>query len=239
MNEKYTIINNDNLEFKELFDISEHNLSYYFSNYCNSEPRIKKAIERLGLTSLHVNMFATPQKGSSKDYSDIETKDARIYNNFIRQVLKQSHVRNGLNYVEYLPFENKQGHMSLSYLFEKPTLAIYYFTMIMDIGFTFDKDGLKIIYTINDANSKKMLLDIRVNPKNEILSTTVFFNGDVYKEPENIVLNHKQLDYLIAFCHYGMIEDLDFNIDTYIDHVLTENYKDVLNYFKVKEMNFI
>jgi hypothetical protein len=242
MNEKYTIVQNDLLEFDELFDVSQINMSYYFSNWFNNETKIKEVVKKLILAGIHIdmiNMYANPEKGSHREYCDVENRDDRIYYNFISQLLKQSHARNDLNYYEHLPSNARKGYMDICYLFNRPKIEINYHTQTISTLFTFTETGLVIVYKINNNDSNKMMIEIKINENNEILSTIVHFNGKIYKEPEKIKLSHKQLDYLIALCHYGMVEENDFNVEPYIDKVLAENYKDVIDYFKVKEMTYI
>jgi hypothetical protein len=239
MNEKYTIISNNILGFDQLFDISEINMSYYFSNCFNNGTIVKGILNQLGLKGVDIHMYATPNKGEIREYSDIENMDSTIYNHFTYFLLKKAHERNCLPFHQVLNSKDRKGYMLLSHLRKQPIIEVNYYTKIVALCFTFGKDGLKIVYTLNSETSNKLMLDIHINKKNEILSTTVYFNGKIYKEPEKINLNHKQLDYLIALCHYGMIEENDFNVETYIDKVLAENYKDILDYFKVKEMTYI
>lgn len=242
MNEKYTIIMNDFLEFDELFDISQINMSYYFSNWVNNEIKMTKVIKKLYLEGIKVdmiNMYVNPNKGSHREYCDVANNDGRIYYNFISQLLKQSHDRNDLSYYEHLPLNDQKGYMDICYIFNRPKIEIRYHTKTISTLFTFTETGLVIVYKINNNDSNKMMIEIKINENNEILSTIVHFNDKIYKEPEKIKLSHKQLDYLIALCHYGMIEEKDFNVEPYIDKVLEEDYRDVINYFKVKEMTYI
>lgn len=242
MNEKYTIVLNDILEFDELFDVSQINMSYYFSNWVNNETKITEVIKKLYLEGIKVdmiNMYANPDKGSHREYCDVANNDDRIYYNFISKLLKKSHARNDLSYYEHLPLNDQKGYMDICYLFNRPKIEIRYHTKTISTFFTFTETGLVIVYKINNNDSNKMMIEIKINENNEILSTIVHFNDKIYKEPEKIKLSHKQLDYLIALCHYGMIEEKDFNVEPYIDKVLAEDYKDVINYFKVKEMTYI
>jgi hypothetical protein len=242
MNEKYTIVQNDLLEFDELFDVSQINMSYYFSNWVNNETKITEVIKKLRLEGIKVdmiNLYQNPDKGNHREYCDVENRDDRIYYNFISQLLKQSHARNDLNYYEHLPSSDRKGYMDICYLFNRPKIEITYHTQTISTLFTFTETGLVIVYKINNNDSNKMMIEIKINENNEILSTIVHFNGKIYKEPEKIKLSHKQLDYLIALSHYGMTEEKDFNVEPYVDKVLAEDYKDVINYFKVKEMTYI
>ncbi len=233
---------NDFLEFDELFDISQINMSYYFSNWVNNEIKMTKVIKKLYLEGIKVdmiNMYVNPNKGSHREYCDVANNDGRIYYNFISQLLKQSHARNDLSYYEHLPLNDQKGYMDICYIFNRPKIEIRYHTKTISTLFTFTETGLVIVYKINNNDSNKMMIEIKINENNEILSTIVHFNDKIYKEPEKIKLSHKQLDYLIALCHYGMIEEKDFNVEPYIDKVLEEDYRDVINYFKVKEMTYI
>lgn len=54
-----------------------------------------------------------------------------------------------------------------------------------------------------------------------------------------ISMTTKQLDYLIILSHYTDGEEVDFKVEKYVDDILAENYQDLLDYIKVKEMMHI
>lgn len=140
--------------------------------------------------------------------------------------------------MDYIPDNHKKADLTLSHFFDKPQISITYFTKPIMITMNFDKNGLNIVYMLNSCDNNKMMLDITINHNTEIISTEVYFNfnNERSNETDMITLNHQQLDYLIVLSHYADGEEIDFMVEKYVDDILAENYQDLLDYIKVKEM---
>lgn len=235
---KYLTVKTENEDFEKLLDISAKNIRYYFSACLNVKDKVTQYLKETNKKFADVRTYHAPDKDDCTEYMDVKNQNSKVYMDFIENLVKKAHDRSHLTFMDYIPDNHKKADLTLSHFFDKPQIGITYFTNPIMITMNFDKNGLNIVYMLNSCDNNKMMLDITINHNTEIISTEVYFNfnNERSNETDMITLNHQQLDYLIVLSHYADGEEIDFMVEKYVDDILAENYQDLLDYIKVKEM---
>lgn len=236
---KYLTVKAENEDFKKLFDSSAQNIRYYFSACLNVKDKVTQHLKEMNKKFADVRIYHAPDKDDCTEYTDVKNKKSTVYMDFIENLVKKAHERIHLKFVDYIADNHKKADIVFSHFFNNAKISITYFTSPIMICMNFNKDGLNIIYMLNHSDSQNLMLDINIDHNKKIVSTEVFFNGDKSNETEMIVLTPKQLDYLIVLSHYSDGEEIDFMADKYVNDILAENYQNLINYIKVKEMHNI
>lgn len=238
---KYLTVKTENEDFKKLLDISAINSRYYFSACLNIKDKVTQHLKETNKKFADVRTYHAPDKDDCTEYTDVKNQNSTVYMDFIENLVKNAHARSHLTFVDYIKDIHKKADVIFSHFFDNAKISITYFTKPIMLCMNFDKNGLNIVYMLNSCDSNKMMLDITINHNTEIISTEVYFNFNNTRsnETDMITLNHQQLDYLIVLSHYADGEEIDFMVEKYVDDILAENYQDLLDYIKVKEMMHI
>lgn len=237
---KFLAIETKDKDFKKIFDFASKNMFHYFSMYFNTKEKVHNAFKKNNAQWSDFKVCGyVPDKDDAVEVSDVKNQNSLMYKNFIENLVRKAHLRSNLTFVNYIPEKHKKAELVSSYFFEKPEISITYFTSPIMLCMNFNKESLNIVYMLNHHNNEKFMLDINIDHNNKIVSTEASFNGVKSNEIELISLNHKQLDYLIVLSHYADGEEIDFIAEKYVDDILAENYQDLLDYIKVKEMTYI
>lgn len=237
--ERYLIVDTDNAAYKETLDVAHKNIDYFFSAKLNTKEKIRSHLIKIKKKLADIRTYHAPEKDRSSEYSDVKNRNYKVYEDFIDNLVRKAHARRNIAFVNYISDKRKSADLVLSYFFDTPKIGVTYFTSPVMLCFSFNREGLNIVYMLNHHDNNKMMLDINMSHNNEIISTEVYFNGNRNPESEMIKLNHMQLDYLIVLSHYADGENIDFIVEKYVDDILVENYQNVLDYFKIKEMLYI
>lgn len=250
---KYLSVATDNEDFHKLLDISRKNIRYYFSACLNTKEKVRQYIKETNTSTIkidddllniteslyNIRPYHAPDKDDCTEYCDMKNQNSVIYDDFIENLMRKAHDRQNITFIDYIPDNFKKADVIFSHFFNKPKICVSYHTSPVMMCFNFSKDGLNIVYMLNNLDNNKTMLDITLSQDKKIVSTEVYFNGEKSNENEMITLTNKQLDHLIILSHYTDGEEVDFRVEKYIDDILAENYQDLLDYIKVKEMMYI
>lgn len=250
---KYLSVATDNEDFHKLFDISRKNIRYYFAACLNTKEKVRQYIKETNTSLIklsddllsivenvyNIRPYHAPEKDDCTEYCDMKRQNSNVYDDFIENLIRKAHARQNITFVDYIPANFKKADVVFSHFFDNPKICVSYHTSPVMMCFNFSKDGLNVVYMLNNLDNNKMMLDITISQDKKIVSTEVYFNGEKSNENEMITLTNKQLDYLIILSHYTDGEDVDFRVEKYVDDILAENYQDLLDYIKVKEMMHI
>lgn len=250
---KYLSVTTDNEDFHNLFNISRKNIRYYFAACLNTKEKVRQYIKETNtsiikldddvasiIESLYdVRPYHAPEKDDCTEYCDMKRQNSNVYDDFIENLMRKSHARQNITFVDYITANFKKADVVFSHFFDNPKICVSYHTSPIMMCFNFNQNGLNIVYMLNNLDNNKSMLDITISQDKKIISTEVYFNGEKSNENEMITLSSKQLDYLIILSHYTDGEEVDFRVEKYVDDILSENYQDLMDYIKVKEMMYI
>lgn len=250
---KYLSVITDNDVFHKLFDNSNKNMMYYFSACLNTKEKVSQYIKETNTSLINlddvsfglseslynIRIYQAPDKDDCTEYCDMKNRKSTVYDDFIENLMRKAHDRQNITFVDCIPANFKKADVVFSDFFNNPKICVSYHTSSVMMCFNFNRDGLNIVYMLNSLDNNKFMLDITINQDKKIISTEVYFNGEKSNKNEMITLTNKQLDYLIMLSHYTDGEEVDFIVEKYIDDIVVENYQDLLDYIKVKEMTHI
>jgi len=235
---KFLSIDTEDNDCKSLFKAISRNMKHYFSMHLNTIEKNHESYRIIGDRWADMNVGAAPKKDECIEISDVKNNNSYIYKNFIENLMRKAHDRMNLPFLNYIPEKHKKAEFVFSDFYNDKKIRVTYYTSPVMLTMCFNKDSLTIVYLMN-YDTQKMMLEIQLDHNKSIISTEVYFNDARSNETEMISLNTKQLDCLIILSHYTDNEEIDFNIEQYVDAILEENYDVFFNYVKLKEMIYI
>lgn len=238
VNQKFVSVDTKDKDCKKLLDSISKNMMHYFSMNLNTTKKIDKVYQRINDRWADMNVCSCPNKDDCNEISDVKNNNSFVYKNFIENLMRKAHDRMQLPFINYIPEKHKKAEFVFSDFFDNKKITVTYYTSPVMLNMSFNKEALTIAYVMN-FDTQKMMLEIQIDHNQNIISTEVYFNGNHENETEMISLNKKQVDSLIVLSHYTHDEEIDFNVEQYVDAILTEDYESFLNYIKIKEMIYI
>lgn len=179
--------------------------------------------------------------GKSVEELDVQVGGHSVFNKFMLPLFKTVLERNGWDSINFLNRHSRYAGIIINNEYNKSFIEISLTNRAMMTLFKFNEDGFKILFVpekTKESIRKFDSIDIFVSFNADVIKAIRMDEIDLLNEHE-ILLNNKQLDYLILLSYFIGNDRIAQAIDDVIDKIIEEDYDTVNNYFHLKMMEHI